>query len=299
MARPPVDTTRVQAVYDLYVSDPTLTYEDVAAKLSLSRGQVAHDLSRYRKEHGLTSRDMLTRKQDATRTSVPKSGIMESSVEDRRESQEPHQRRRAPARRVLMRGAVMDIECTDFGTEGYAGYVICCSVLPLDEDDVQTLEIRYDEHGDDRRLVQEIRDLLGTFDILVGHNLQAFDLNYLNSRLMFHGMPVLNTSLVFDTYQVAKSLAIKTRKSLGNLIDYFGLEGTKTSIYRTSWNNVRSPYLGEFTDAMKDIVFHCEQDVIANRNLFDVMYPYALSMRANPFKVSKMMAMGWSEDQMQ
>lgn len=33
---------------------------------------------------------------------------------------------------VGMRTAVFDLECTDFTTDGYAGLLVCCSVLPLD-----------------------------------------------------------------------------------------------------------------------------------------------------------------------
>lgn len=208
-------------------------------------------------------------------------------------------RSRKPAKRVLMRGAVYDIETTDFGTEGYAGYVVCCCILPLDTEDVQTLAIRFDEHGDDRRLVQEVAAALNEYDILIGHNIAAFDANFLNSRLMFHGYPVLNTAMLFDTFQVAKALGIKTRKGLGNLMDYFGLPGIKTTIFRTSWNNVRSPYVDEFNEAMTDILYHCEHDVLGNRMLFDVEYPYALSMKTNPFKISKMISTSWGIDNLE
>ena len=214
------------------------------------------------------------------------------------ESNSP-KRHRQPAKRVLMRAAVYDVECTDFNSEGYAGYLICCCILPLDRDDVQTLAIRFEEHGDDRRLVREVAAALNEYDILIGHNIQAFDANFLNSRLMFHGYPVLNTSLVFDTFQVAKALSIKTRKGLGNLMDYFGLDGTKTTIFRTSWNNVRSPYVDEFNEAMTEIQYHCGQDVFGNRALFDVLYGYALSMKTNPFKISKMISTSWGIDNLE
>ena len=279
--RLPYGPARNRAVYDLFMGGRT---KAECARLSgLSEGQVGAAI-RWCYAQGLPRKGR-ARKRPAQETETRVTALPQ-----------PRCRKRAPARRVLMRGAVFDIECTDFGTEGYAGFLICCCILPLDGDDVQTLQIRYDERGDDRRLVSEIRDALNGYDILIGHNVQSFDLNWLNSRLMFHGMGVLNTALVFDTYQVAKSLAIKTRKGLGNLLDYFGLEGEKTAIYRTSWNDVRSPYLGEFNAAMQDIVYHCEQDVMGNRNLFDVLYPYALAMRANPFKLTKMMAFGWAQE---
>jgi len=200
------------------------------------------------------------------------------------------------ARRVFLRAAVVDIETTDFGTEGFAGYLICVCILPLDADKPTTITIRHDEFGNDKRLLLDVRAALSEYDIIAGHNWSAFDYNWLCSKLMFYGLPPLRTHWIFDTYQAAKTMGIKTRKGLGNLIDYFGLEGVKTTIYRTSWNDIRHPDPRVFDKTLGEIVYHCENDVIANRNLLDVIYPYALSMNTNPFKLSKFKTMNWREN---
>lgn len=270
---------------------PPNLYRAISEETDLTYNQVAADCRDARKECSESGADK------AAAPAADKEG-MKVYPNIGIESIGP-KRNRLPAKRVLMQGAVYDLETTDFGTEGYAGYLICCCILPLDCDTMQTLSIRFDEHGDDRRLVREVAAALNEYDILIGHNIQSFDANFLNSRLMFHGYPVLNTSLIFDTYQVAKALSIKTRKGLGNLMDYFGLEGTKTTIFRTSWNNVRSPYVDEFNGAMTEILYHCGQDVEGNRRLFDILYPYALSMKTNPFKISKMLSMAWGIDNLE
>lgn len=195
---------------------------------------------------------------------------------------------------ALLKAAVFDIECTDFGTEGYSGLLICTSILPLDgSDNVQTVALRYDDHNDDRRVLKETIAVLAQYDILIGHNVAAFDFNWLHSRWLFHDSRGSDVGdwprwLYGDTFQMAKALAIKTRKGLGNLIDYFDIEGVKTTIYRTSWNKIRSYDQAEFTQGLHDIVYHCEQDVIANRNLWDILYRDSLGMRNNPLKVSKL-----------
>jgi len=38
---------------------------------------------------------------------------------------------------------------------------------------------------------------------------------------------------------------------------------------------------------MADVIYHCEQDVTLNRNLFDVTWDDAMSRNANPLKMSK------------
>lgn len=189
----------------------------------------------------------------------------------------------------FMNAVVFDIETTDFGTEGYSGYMVCCSFLPLHDDKVETLEIRFDDQRDDKRLVQEVARKLSQYTFHIGHNIAAFDYNWINSRLRYHRLPTLDTAFYFDTYQVFRSLAQKTRKNLGNLIDYFGLEGVKTTVYKTSWSKVLSPEESEFDDALDEIVEHCEYDVLANRELFhQIALPYCMTRgRVSPFKMSQ------------
>jgi DNA polymerase elongation subunit (family B) len=295
---------RVLAYYNRLrgmASRPKNLYRAISEETNLTYNQIAADCRDARKEADNTEGGAApapdvreTGEYEAVRVEVS-----EPSNADWTPVIEGPKRNRQPAKRVFMRSAVYDIETTDFGTEGYSGYVICCCILPLDTDEVQTLSIRFDEHSDDRRLVREIAAALNEYDILIGHNIASFDGNFLNSRLMFHGYPVLNTSMLFDTFQVAKALSIKTRKGLGNLMDYFGLPGIKTTIFRTSWNNVRSPYIDEFNEAMNDILYHCRHDVLGNRMLFDVLYPYSLAMKANPFKISKMLSMSWGMDNLE
>lgn len=191
---------------------------------------------------------------------------------------------------------VFDIETTDFGTEGYIGKLLCCSFLPVNNGHKpHTLVIRYNEQND-RRLIREVAEELARYRYHIGHNIASFDYNWLNSRLMFHGLPTLDTAIYFDTYQVAKSLAIKTSKGLGNLVDYFGLPEVKTAIYRASWSKSLSPYEGEFEETLGQITYHCSEDVKANRQLFNVLHHYALNNgRDNPWKVTKIRGNFWKQ----
>lgn len=187
----------------------------------------------------------------------------------------------------LLKAAVYDIEVSSFGTEGYAGILIMCCILPLDAREPRVIKLKYQDAPNDRIVLEETREALAEYDILIGHNSAAFDENWLNSKLMFYGLPLLRTHLRFDTYQVAKALAIRTSKSLGNLLDFFSLPGEKTIIYRTSWSEVYSRTEQEFSRAISEIEYHCAQDVLGTRELFGKLYHYALMTGKNPFKLSK------------
>lgn len=205
----------------------------------------------------------------------------------------------APTSRVTvppqtMNAVVFDIETTDFGTEGYAGYLVCCSFLPLTTGVVETLKIDWEHQRDDRHLLEAVAHHLAQYQFHVGHNIASFDYNWLNSRLCYHGMPTLNSAYYFDTYQSAKSMALKTSKGLGNLIDYFGLDGVKTTVYRSSWSKVMSPHVQEFDMGLSEIVEHCELDVLANRELFNILHYRSLNNgRQSQWKLTKVMGNYW------
>lgn len=188
------------------------------------------------------------------------------------------------------RMAVFDIETTDLAAVGRQGFLVCCSILPIDDSDPYTLSLAFGENGgDDTRLLSDVLEELARYDFLIGHNITAFDLNWLNTRRAFQGLPAMRRWYVFDTYQVAKSLALRvTRKSLAFLCDAFGIECVKTSIYPAAWNDVRSPLEREFRGALDDIIYHCEQDVHANRLLFERLWGESFGLNTPPLKLYKM-----------
>ena len=78
-------------------------------------------------------------------------------------------------------------------------------------------------------------------------------------------------------------MAIKAeRKSLGFLGDFFRLEGDKTSVLPVAWGMIDSRDPDEFEEAMSSIVYHCEQDVLLNRELFFALWPRDRSMASLP-----------------
>lgn len=204
---------------------------------------------------------------------------------------EPHKTippHRPRAARRLMRVGVFDIECQSFDAIGDDGVFTCGCILPLDSEDIFLSRLEYSDDNDDRRALVEFIGEMWKYDILVGHNIMAFDLNWLNTRRMVHGMPDLRSWLVFDTYQASRSSAWATGgKSLGNLEDVFGLTGIKTTIRKQTWSGARSRDRERFDAVMEAVIFHCRQDVIGQRELFDVQLPQAMMLGTSQFKPSK------------
>lgn len=176
---------------------------------------------------------------------------------------------------VGLKAAVFDIETADFTTGGYRDYMICGCILPLDQKEPMYVnKLKFEESLDDRRLMAEYVTEMRRYDILIGHNIAGFDFNWLNSRAMYHGVgPMGKRWMYYDTYQASKRLAIKAdRKSMVFLADFFRLKYIKTSVMPVSWGMMDSRNKDEFTEALADIVYHCEQDVLTNRQLFDALW---------------------------
>jgi uncharacterized protein YprB with RNaseH-like and TPR domain len=242
-------------------SDPArLTYSELAARFGVSRGAIAGKIARREGDNS---------------PQIVENDIMRKS----------YQRPEAPAQ--LFEAAVFDIETTDFGAIGYNGVLVCISVLPLRSDEVKTVALKPEDRQNDKRVLREALKLLWPYDLLIPHYGAGFDFNWLDTRCQHHAWPTPRTWLYFDTYQQAKSRALKTRKGLGHLGDFFDLDGEKTIIGQRDWSRVRSSDPEEFADGIAEVIYHCEQDVILTRQVWDNLFPRSLEMGPCPIKMTK------------
>lgn len=186
--------------------------------------------------------------------------------------------------RVYLKGCVFDIETTAFTAGGVQDHLICASFLPLDGDEVITLQIEWADNRDDRRLLEKVRTEIEKYDVLSGHYVLGFDIPFLNSRLAYHGMAHISRKiLVYDTYSAARRSCIKSeRRSLAFLSDFFKLKNEKTSIYPVAWQNIDSSDRKEFEYARAQITEHCAGDVRMTRDLFDCLWAIDRSMVSLP-----------------
>jgi DNA polymerase elongation subunit (family B) len=230
---------------------------------------IVHQDMSYRE----TSEQLKGRTKDAIRHRWDK-------VKDRVDLEETSAVRVTDIPKVTFRSAVFDIETMDFKAGGQNDFMVCTCILPLDSDEVITTKIKREEVANDKNLIIRTLDELSKFDILIGHNIAAFDLNWLKSRAMVYNIDMPKPWLRYDTYQVAKTMAIKTvSKSLANLCTFFGIETSKTSIYKPEWTKISSPYKAEFEHALDHIVEHCVYDVQDNRELFYALWKYDTKKR--------------------
>jgi len=125
-----------------------------------------------------------------------------------------------------------------------------------------------DQH-DDKHICQVLHAVLMEADILVHHNGDSFDLRYVKTRMLFHGLPALPPINTIDTYKVIKQQFMLN----SNKLDYAGKllgVGRKIHTEHGLWLRVLN---GE-KKAIRDMVEYNKQDVLLLERVFNKLQPY-------------------------
>lgn len=156
---------RKHAVRQLYETLRPLgySYADVARETGLTRNQVAADIRDSR------TATLVTQLRDPFILSTP-------PIKEKRTLLS-----RVTPPQVQFDAAVYDIEVSSFTTEGYDGFLACVCFLDVRTGELFTAQQEFGEGADDRRLLNEVFDLMGQYRILIGHNVAAFDYPWLLS----------------------------------------------------------------------------------------------------------------------
>lgn len=82
-------------------------------------------------------------------------------------------------------------------------YILSVAYKWLGEKEVNCLTIQ-GKKGNDKTLVQKLRDLFDQADVIIAHNGDAFDIKKARARFIFHGLKPPSQFATVDTLKVAK-----------------------------------------------------------------------------------------------
>ena len=140
--------------------------------------------------------------------------------------------------------------------------MMLCGVVKEFRGDAQTFRLdQYDlykkDRANDRVLAKDLRDALEEFDIWVSYNGRRFDIPFLNSRLLFHGLrPIEKKKHIDLLYQARYKLKLHSSR-LASVQEHLGLSNKKTEIRGYHWTRA----LAGYKPSMDYIVRHCVLDV--------------------------------------
>lgn len=190
-----------------------------------------------------------------------------------------------------MKSAVFDVETTSLEGVG-AGILICACVRPLTTNRTRTFRIdayKYDQSSEfgffdrqEKDLLTELVDELRKYDLLIGHNINNFDLGFLRTRAYRHNIPFFLNPITYDTMHAFRRVKWRTvlnrigkpTASLAMVADFLGVKQEKTSIFPVEWwQGIWGNDLQRL-EALNNITDHCVKDVRLNAQVYELMLPH-------------------------
>jgi len=134
--------------------------------------------------------------------------------------------------------------------------IICVSYKWLGENEVYTLV--WDKEQCDKFLIEQFIEVMNEADLLVAHNGDRFDLKWIKTRSLKHGITnMLIDYKSLDTLKLAKKKFNFNSNRLDYIAKYLGFEGKiKTTI--SLWTDI---VFKKDQKALNQMVEYCEEDV--------------------------------------
>lgn len=135
--------------------------------------------------------------------------------------------------------------------------------------------------NNDKRVCEEIYEVLKDADAVITHNGARFDWKYLQTRLLINGLPVLDKIPHVDTCLVARKNLLSFNNKLGYLGEWLvsdnKLENGGWDLWIKTWHRDEK--------AMRLMVKYCKQDVKLLEKVFEKLRPFIKNLpNRNQFK---------------
>lgn len=141
--------------------------------------------------------------------------------------------------------------------------IICVSWKWLGQDTVYNLQ--WDSMQDDYSLLANFIPVLNQADLIVAHNGDRYDLKFIKTRALIHGLPMLIDYPQFDTLKVAKKKFMFNSNKLDYISEYLGF-GNKIKTSMELWDDI---ILRRCPEAMTKMVAYCDMDVILLEKVYN------------------------------
>jgi uncharacterized protein YprB with RNaseH-like and TPR domain len=125
------------------------------------------------------------------------------------------------------------------------------------EDDKEINFAHWDSKQDDKKLLQEFINIANQADELVGHNGIKFDLAWIRTRCLFHGIEMFPNYKTIDTLTISRSKFKFNSNRLNYIAGYLGI-GQKI---KTDYNLWKDIVLHKDKKSLEKMIKYCQMDV--------------------------------------
>jgi uncharacterized protein YprB with RNaseH-like and TPR domain len=146
--------------------------------------------------------------------------------------------------------------------------IICICYKWAGEKEVYSLT--WDNKQNDKSLLEKFIKIANEADELVGHNGDKYDLPWVRTRCLYHGLSLFPSYTTIDTLKYARSKFKFNSNKLDYIAQFLGL-GAKISTGFNLWKDI---VLNKNKKAMDQMVEYCKGDVILLEKVYNKLAPH-------------------------
>jgi len=124
--------------------------------------------------------------------------------------------------------------------------------------------------SDDKELMIKFAAIMNTADEVIGHNSDKYDVKFVRTRCLVHGVPLNVKFNQLDTLKFARAGFAFNSNKLDYISQYLGL-GAKIKTDFQLWKDV----LNGSKEALDRMVKYCNQDVLVLEKVYETLQPYS------------------------
>lgn len=127
----------------------------------------------------------------------------------------------------------------------------------------------------DKLLLKHLWKMMDDADIIVGHNLDKFDIKKVNTRFLLHGLKPPSSYRTVDTLKIARQKFSFTSNKLVHLADKLGLENKKSAHEKFSGFSLWKECLKGNQEAWIEMEKYNKMDVIVLEEVYRKLAPWS------------------------
>lgn len=135
------------------------------------------------------------------------------------------------------------------------------------EESKEVNEVHWDAKQCDKALLIKFIKTANEADELIGHNGDRFDLAWIRTRCLFHGIEMFPNYTTIDTLKIARSKFKFNSNKLNYIADFLGI-GQKIKTEFGLWKDI---VLHKDKKAMDAMVKYCKKDVILLEKVYNAL----------------------------
>lgn len=130
--------------------------------------------------------------------------------------------------------------------------------------------LQWDSKQNDKKMLKDFVKVANQADELVGHNGDNFDLKWIRTRCLLHGISMMPNYTTIDTLKVARGQFRFNSNRLDYISKFLGSEGKIKTTFQM-WSDIT---LKNCKKSLKLMTDYCKKDVIELEEVFNKLNPY-------------------------